>query len=131
MFDSMIVVLLIVDTLKCSLAHLYSISYMPGDLFSPWCMCYLFIPIFLCQCWWLEITHFNSSWDGKEYASYLLMNFWFTWLLADKVAMKVMPVNWGGDFGLEYENSSFLLILIWVLWSSSSKFVIPSELWVL
>nr|KJB09767.1 hypothetical protein B456_001G163400 [Gossypium raimondii] len=40
------------------------------------------------------------GWEGVGLASYLLIHFWFTRLQADKAAIKAMPVNRVGDFGL-------------------------------
>jgi NADH-ubiquinone oxidoreductase chain 5 len=40
------------------------------------------------------------GWEGVGVASYLLINFWFTRLQANKSAIKAMLVNRVGDFGL-------------------------------
>nr|WMB97350.1 NADH dehydrogenase subunit 5 [Zostera marina]WMB97374.1 NADH dehydrogenase subunit 5 [Zostera marina] len=101
-FDSPTVVMLIVVTSISSLVHLYSISYMSEDPHSPRFMCYLSIPTFLMP---MLVTGDNSlqlflGWEGVGLASYLLINFWFTRLQADKAATKAMPVNRVGDFGL-------------------------------
>jgi len=40
------------------------------------------------------------GWEGVGLASYLLINFWFTRLQANKSAIKAMVVNRVGDFGL-------------------------------
>jgi len=40
------------------------------------------------------------GWEGVGLASYLLINFWFTRLQANKAAIKAMLVNRVGDFGL-------------------------------
>ncbi|KAG6467657.1 hypothetical protein ZIOFF_074500 (mitochondrion) [Zingiber officinale] len=96
------VVMLIVVTSISSLVHLYSISYMSEDPHSPRFMCYLSIPTFFMP---MLVTGDNSlllflGWEGVGLASYLLINFWFTRLQADKAATKAMPVNRVGDFGL-------------------------------
>jgi NADH-ubiquinone oxidoreductase chain 5 len=46
MFDSLIVIMLIVVTFVSSLVHIHSISYIFEDPHSPQFMCYL--PLFLC-----------------------------------------------------------------------------------
>jgi NADH:ubiquinone oxidoreductase subunit 5 (subunit L)/multisubunit Na+/H+ antiporter MnhA subunit len=40
------------------------------------------------------------GWEGIGLSSYLLINFWFTRLQANKAAIKAMIVNRIGDFGL-------------------------------
>nr|UXG53631.1 NADH dehydrogenase subunit 5 [Tolypanthus maclurei] len=102
LFDSPTVVMLIVVTSISSLVHLYSISYMSEDSHSPRFMCYLSIPTFFMP---MLVTGDNSlqlflGWEGVGLASYLLINFWFTRLQADKAAIKAMLVNRVGDFGL-------------------------------
>ena len=40
------------------------------------------------------------GWEGIGLSSYLLINFWFTRLQANKAAIKAMIINRIGDFGL-------------------------------
>uniref|UniRef100_A0A0D6QT34 NADH-ubiquinone oxidoreductase chain 5 n=1 Tax=Araucaria cunninghamii TaxID=56994 RepID=A0A0D6QT34_ARACU len=101
-FDSLTVVMLIVVTFVSSLVHLYSISYMSEDPHSPRFMCYLSIFTFFML---MLVTGDNLiqlflGWEGVGLASYLLINFWFTRLQANKAAIKAMLVNRVGDFGL-------------------------------
>uniref|UniRef100_A0A0D6QR48 NADH-ubiquinone oxidoreductase chain 5 n=1 Tax=Araucaria cunninghamii TaxID=56994 RepID=A0A0D6QR48_ARACU len=102
LFDSLTVVMLIVVTFVSSLVHLYSISYMSEDPHSPRFMCYLSIFTFFML---MLVTGDNLiqlflGWEGVGLASYLLINFWFTRLQANKAAIKAMLVNRVGDFGL-------------------------------
>lgn len=102
LFDSLTVVMLIVVTFVSSLVHLYSISYMSHDPHSPRFMCYLSIFTFFML---MLVTGDNFiqlflGWEGVGLASYLLINFWFTRLQANKAAIKAMLVNRVGDFGL-------------------------------
>jgi NADH-ubiquinone oxidoreductase chain 5 len=102
LFDSLTVVMLIVVTFVSSLVHLYSISYMLHDPHSPRFMCYLSIFTFFML---MLVTGDNFiqlflGWEGVGLASYLLINFWFTRLQANKAAIKAMLVNRVGDFGL-------------------------------
>lgn len=101
-FDSLTVVMLIVITSISTLVHLYSISYMAGDPHIPRFMSYLSIFTFFML---MLVTADNFiqmflGWEGVGLASYLLINFWFTRLQANKSAIKAMLVNRVGDFGL-------------------------------
>jgi len=94
--------MLIVVTFVSSLVHLYSIPYMSEDPHSPRFMCYLSIFTFFML---MLVTGDNFlqlflGWEGVGLASYLLINFWFTRLQANKAAIKAMLVNRAGDFAL-------------------------------
>uniref|UniRef100_UPI0030FE526E NADH dehydrogenase subunit 5 n=1 Tax=Cyathodium cavernarum TaxID=351593 RepID=UPI0030FE526E len=100
--DSLTVILLLVVTIVSSLVHIYSISYMSEDPHSPRFFCYLSIPTFFTP---MSVTGDNSiqlflGWEGVGLASYLLINFWFTRIQANKAAIKAMLINRVGDFGL-------------------------------
>ena len=101
-FDTLTVVMLIVITSISTLVHLYSISYMADDPHIPRFMAYLSIFTFFML---MLVTADNFiqmflGWEGVGLASYLLINFWFTRLQANKSAIKAMLVNRVGDFGL-------------------------------
>src|SRR6476469_6598023 len=102
LFDSLTVVMLIVVTLVSTLVHTYSISYMSEDPFLPRFMCYLSIFTFfmLMLVSADNLIQMFLGWEGVGLASYLLINFWFTRLQANKAAIKAMLVNRVGDFGL-------------------------------
>ena len=102
LFDSLTVILLLVVTIVSSLVHIYSISYMSGDPHSPRFFCYLSIFTFFML---MLVTGDNFiqlflGWEGVGLASYLLINFWFTRIQANKAAIKAMLINRVGDFGL-------------------------------
>jgi len=102
LFDSLTVVMLVVVTFVSSLVHLYSISYMSEDPHLPRFMSYLSIFTFFML---MLVTADNFiqmflGWEGVGLASYLLINFWFTRLQANKSAIKAMLMNRVGDFGL-------------------------------
>lgn len=101
-FDTLTVVMLIVVTSISSLVHLYSIAYMDQDPHVPRFMAYLSLFTFFML---ILVTGDNFiqmfvGWEGVGLSSYLLINFWFTRLQANKAAMKAMIVNRIGDFGL-------------------------------
>jgi len=102
LFDSLTVTMLIVVTFVSTLVHVYSISYMGEDPHLPRFMSYLSIFTFFML---MLVTADNFiqmffGWEGVGLASYLLINFWFTRLQANKSAIKAMLVNRVGDFGL-------------------------------
>lgn len=102
LFDSITVVMLIVVTFVSSLVHLFSTSYMEADPHRSRFMSYLSLFTFFML---MLVTADNFiqmflGWEGVGLASYLLINFWFTRLQANKSAIKAMLVNRVGDFGL-------------------------------
>ena len=101
-FDSLTVTMLVVVTCISTLVHLYSIGYMHGDPHIPRFMSYLSLFTFFML---MLVTSDNFvqmfvGWEGVGLCSYLLINFWFTRLQANKAAIKAMLVNRVGDFGL-------------------------------
>lgn len=101
-FDSLTVVMLFVVTFVSALVHLYSVEYMGGDPHLPRFMSYLSLFTFFML---VLVTADNFvqmfvGWEGVGLCSYLLINFWFTRIQANKAAIKAMLVNRVGDFGL-------------------------------
>ena len=102
LFDSLTVTMLCVVTCVSSLVHLYSTEYMGGDPHLPRFMSYLSLFTFFML---ILVTADNFvqlfvGWEGVGLCSYLLINFWFARLQANKAAIKAMIVNRIGDFGL-------------------------------
>ena len=94
--------MLVVVTSISSLVHLYSCEYMSHDPHIPRFMSYLSLFTFFML---VLVTGDNYvqmflGWEGIGLCSYLLINFWFTRLQANKAAIKAMIVNRVGDFGL-------------------------------
>jgi len=101
-FDTLTVVMLVVITFVSSLVHLYSIGYMSADPHLPRFMSYLSIFTFFMI---MLVTADNFvqlffGWEGVGLASYLLINFWFTRVSANKASIKAMVMNRVGDVGL-------------------------------
>jgi NADH-ubiquinone oxidoreductase chain 5 len=102
LFDSLTVVMCCVVTFISFLVHLYSIEYMSHDPHLPRFMSYLSLFTFFML---ILVTADNYiqmfvGWEGVGLCSYLLINFWFTRIQANKAAIKAMLVNRIGDFGL-------------------------------
>jgi len=101
-FDSLTVTMLIVVTVVSTLVHIYSIEYMYYDPHVPRFFSYLSLFTFFML---VLVTSNNFiqlfvGWEGVGISSYLLINFWFTRIQANKSAMKAMIVNRVGDFAL-------------------------------
>jgi NADH-ubiquinone oxidoreductase chain 5 len=102
LFDSLTAVMLVVISSVSTLVHLYSCEYMSHDPHVPRFMSYLSLFTFFML---VLVTADNFlqmfiGWEGVGLCSYLLINFWFTRLQANKAAIKAMIVNRVGDFGL-------------------------------
>jgi NADH-ubiquinone oxidoreductase chain 5 len=102
MFDSLTVVMCLVVTFISSLVHVYSIEYMSHDPHLPRFMSYLSLFTFFML---ILVTADNYiqmflGWEGIGLSSYLLINFWFTRIQANKAGIKAMVINRIGDFCL-------------------------------
>jgi NADH-ubiquinone oxidoreductase chain 5 len=102
LFDTLTTVMCCVVTFISTLVHFYSIEYMSGDPHLSRFMSYLsFFTFFML----ILVTADNFvqlfvGWEGVGLCSYLLINFWFTRIQANKAAIKAMVINRIGDFGL-------------------------------
>jgi len=115
LFDSLTVVMLFVITFISSLVHLYSLEYMENDPHLTRFMSYLSLFTFFML---ILVTADNFvqmfvGWEGVGLSSYLLINFWFTRIQANKAAIKAMLVNRVGDFAI-----LFAIFLIYFLFNS-------------
>ena len=102
LFDTLTVVMLVVVTSISTFVHLYSIEYMSADPHLPRFMSYLSLFTFFML---ILVTGDNFlqmflGWEGVGLCSYLLINFWYGRIQANKAALKAMIVNRIGDFGL-------------------------------
>ena len=101
-FDTLTVVMCCVVSFVSSLVHLYSTEYMSHDPHLPRFMSYLSLFTFFML---ILVTADNYvqmfvGWEGVGLCSFLLINFWFTRIQANKAAIKAMILNRIGDFGL-------------------------------
>lgn len=88
--------------------HIYSMDYMSGDphiiRFLGYLSLFTFFMLFLVTSG--NFVQLFFGWEGVGLSSYLLINFWYTRVQANKSAMKAIIVNRFGDFGIYF----FLLI---------------------
>jgi len=102
LFDSLTVTMLIIVTSISTLVHIYSIEYMKEDPHLTRFMSYLsFFTFFMI----ILVTADNFlqmfiGWEGVGLCSYLLINFWYGRIQANKAALKAMFINRIGDFSL-------------------------------
>ena len=100
--DSMNIFLIFVVVLISSLVHFYSFDYMENDpnfaRFMSYLSLFTVFMLFL-VCAGNFIIMF-IGWEGVGLASYLLINFWYTRIQANKAAIKAMIINKIGDFAL-------------------------------
>jgi len=118
--------MLIVVILISFLVHIFSVNYMYEDPFLLKFLSYLSLFTFFML---LLITASNFfqlflGWEGVGLASYLLINFWFTRLQANKSALKAVIVNRIGDFCLY-----FAILLIFYQFKTLDFNVISSVLY--
>ena len=102
LFDTLTVTMCCIVTFVSTLVHLYSTEYMSHDPHLPRFMSYLSLFTFFML---ILVTADNYvqmfvGWEGVGLCSYLLINFWFTRIQANKAAIKAMVLNRIGDFGL-------------------------------
>jgi NADH-quinone oxidoreductase subunit L len=95
LFDSLTATMLVVITSISFLVHLYSTEYMSHDPFLPRFLSFLSLFTFFML---ILVTADNFvqlffGWEGVGLCSYLLINFWFTRILANKAAIKAMLMN--------------------------------------
>ena len=122
LFDSLTCIMLIVVTLISTLVHIYSIEYMSKDPHLCRFMSYLSLFTFFML---ILITANNFlqmfvGWEGVGLSSYLLINFWFTRIQANKAAIKAMLVNRVGDF--------FILLALFIIYFLFDSFEILDQL---
>ena len=101
-FDSLTCVRLVVVTCISTLVHIYSIEYISHDPHLPRFISYLsFFTFFRLILVTAEnLVQMFVGWEGVGLCSYLLINFWFTRIQANKSAIKARIINRVGDFGL-------------------------------
>lgn len=102
LFDSLTVSMLIPVLFVSSLVHIYSISYMGEDPHNQRFFSYLSLFTFFML---VLVTGDNYlimfiGWEGIGISSYLLINFWFTRVQANKSAILALTMNRVGDMFL-------------------------------
>lgn len=114
-FDTLTSTMLVVVVTISTVVHFYSVSYMSHDPHINRFMSYLSLFTFFMI---VLVTANNFiqmfvGWEGVGLCSYLLINFWYTRIQANKAAIKAMLVNRVGDL-----NIIFAIVTIFYLFKS-------------
>ena len=101
-FDSLTVSMLLPVLVVSALVHIFSVDYMSADPHNQRFFSYLSMFTFFML---VLVTGDNYlimfvGWEGIGISSYLLINFWFTRIQANKSAIKALVVNRVGDMFL-------------------------------
>lgn len=111
-YDSLTVSMLLPVLLVSALVHIYSIGYMSEDPHNQRFFSYLSMFTFFML---MLVTGDNYllmfiGWEGVGISSYLLINFWFTRVRANKAAIEALVTNRVGDCGF----SLGLFAMLWI-----------------
>jgi NADH-ubiquinone oxidoreductase chain 5 len=114
-FDNVTSIMLVVITVVSFCVHIYSLEYMSHDphkiRFLSYLSLFTFFMIVLVTA--SNLVQLFIGWEGVGLCSYLLINFWYTRICANKAAMKAIIINKIGDVCL-------LLGIVLLFWLCSS-----------
>mgnify|MGYP002376688732 CR=1 FL=1 len=121
LFDSICSIMFFIITFISLLVHIYSMDYLKDDPYISRFFAYLslftFFMLFLVSS--DNLVQLFMGWEGVGLSSYLLINFWFTRILANKAALKAMIINRIADVFLligicivflKFKTTDFLVI---------------------
>jgi NADH-ubiquinone oxidoreductase chain 5 len=102
LFDSLTVSMFIPVLYISSLIHIFSTDYMAADPHNQRFFSYLSLFTFFMLLLVSGANYFVMfvGWEGIGIVSYLLINFWFTRIQANKAAILALNMNRVGDMGL-------------------------------
>jgi NADH-ubiquinone oxidoreductase chain 5 len=124
-FDQLSVSMLFIIILISLLVHIYSLEYMSSDPNLTRFLGYLSLFTFMMILMVTSNNYFQLffGWEGVGLASYLLINFWFSRIAANKAAFKAVVYNRFGDLAL-----ILALLLIFKVFKSFDFEIINAEL---
>lgn len=101
-FDTLTASMLLIVSLIASLVHFYSFDYMSHDphfnRFISYLSLFTFFMLILISA--DNLVCMFVGWEGVGICSYLLINFWFNRIQANKAAIKALLMNRIGDCGV-------------------------------
>ena len=102
LYDNISSIMIFIILFISFLVHLYSIEYMWHDpnllRFFKYLSLFTFFMLILVTA--NNFLQLFLGWEGVGLSSYLLINFWYTRIQANKSAMKAMIINRFGDCGI-------------------------------
>jgi NADH:ubiquinone oxidoreductase subunit 5 (subunit L)/multisubunit Na+/H+ antiporter MnhA subunit len=127
-YDTLSAVMLCVVTFISFMVHMYSLEYMKNDMHLQRFLTYLSLFTFFMI---VLVTSNNFvqlflGWEGIGICSYLLINFWFTRIQANKAAIKAVLVNRIGDTA--FAIAMFLIFRATGSLDFSTVFLLASQL---
>lgn len=128
LFDSLTSIMLFVIILISFCVHIYSIEYMYYDphlcRFLSYLSLFTFFMLVLVTAG--NLLQLFLGWEGVGFCSYLLINFWYTRIAANKAAMKALIINKIGDVALLIG-----IILFFILYNSLDFTFINCSTWII
>jgi proton-translocating NADH-quinone oxidoreductase chain L len=125
LFDQLTYIMLIVVLSISLVVHIYSTQYLKYDphlvRFLTWLSLFTFFMLILVTA--ENLIQIFIGWEGVGICSYLLINFWYTRIQANKAALKAIFVNKIGDIFL-----LFAIILCYSVFGSTSFSIIFTNL---
>nr|WOE91069.1 NADH dehydrogenase subunit 5 [Cassiopea sp. MKL-2023] len=119
--DQISICMVLIVNVVSLLVHIYSTSYMFGDPHTIRFMGYLSLFTFFMLVLVVSQNYLQLfiGWEGVGLCSYLLINFWYSRIQANKAAIKAMLINRVGDACLIAS-----IILIWINFGSLNFMVL-------
>lgn len=112
LFDSLTGVMLFIIITISFCVHVYSVEYMYNDphlcRFLSYLSLFTFFMLMLVTAG--NLLQLFLGWEGVGFCSYLLINFWYTRIAANKAAMKALIINKIGDIALLLGIILFFLV---------------------
>jgi NADH-ubiquinone oxidoreductase chain 5 len=125
LFDQLTYIMLVVVLTISLVVHIYSTQYLKYDphlvRFLTWLSLFTFFMLVLITS--ENLIQIFIGWEGVGICSYLLINFWYTRIQANKAALKAIFVNKIGDIFL-----LFAIILCYNVFGSTSFSIIFANL---
>ena len=128
LFDSLSSIMIFIIVLISCCVHWYAIEYMYGDPHLSRFLAYLsgFTFFMLILVTSSNLLQLFLGWEGVGLCSYLLINFWYTRIAANKAAMKAIIINKIGDVTLLVG-----IIIFFIIYKSLDFVFINSTIWLM
>lgn len=113
LFDRIAIIMFLVVTTISMFVHIFSSYYLKEDphviRFFAYLSIFTFFMLFLVTAG--SLMQLVIGWEGVGLTSFLLINFWFTRIEANKAAIKAILINRIGDCGIIFSLGVFYNII--------------------